>query len=135
MDSERLPFQVTSLGSAYEGLSPPAVVLLDNVRSMYNVGSFFRTADAVGIEALYLAASLRTRPSRPSVRPRCAQKMPCRGNIMLTRANPSLRSAGAARRSQPLKPACTPLICMNGDRRFPSASSLAMRSTSSVPNC
>jgi len=54
MDSERLPFQVTSLGSAYEGLRLPAAVLLDNIRSMYNVGSFFRTADAVGLETLYL---------------------------------------------------------------------------------
>ena len=52
MDSERLPFQVTSLGSAYEGLRLPAAVLLDNVRSMYNVGSLFRTADAVGLETL-----------------------------------------------------------------------------------
>ena len=52
--SERLPFQVTSMGSAYEGLRLPAAVLLDNIRSMYNVGSFFRTADAVGLETLYL---------------------------------------------------------------------------------
>jgi len=54
MDSDRLPFQVTSLGSAYEGLRLPAAVLLDNIRSMYNVGSLFRTADAVGLETLYL---------------------------------------------------------------------------------
>jgi hypothetical protein len=38
---ERLPYQVTSLAEAY-------------VRSMYNVGSFFRTADAIGLENLYL---------------------------------------------------------------------------------
>jgi 23S rRNA (guanosine2251-2'-O)-methyltransferase len=30
-------------------------VLLDNVRSAYNVGAFFRTADAAGIEKLYLS--------------------------------------------------------------------------------
>jgi tRNA G18 (ribose-2'-O)-methylase SpoU len=29
-------------------------VLLDNVRSMYNVGAFFRTADASALEKLYL---------------------------------------------------------------------------------
>ena len=51
---DRLPFQVTSLGSAYEGLRLPAAVLLDNIRSLYNVGSFFRTADAVGLDTLYL---------------------------------------------------------------------------------
>lgn len=32
----------------------PVVVLLDNVRSMYNVGAFFRAADGVGLEKLYL---------------------------------------------------------------------------------
>jgi len=52
--NDRLPFRATSLGSAYEGLRLPAAVLLDNIRSMYNVGSFFRTSDAVGLETLYL---------------------------------------------------------------------------------
>jgi 23S rRNA (guanosine2251-2'-O)-methyltransferase len=32
----------------------PVCVLLENVRSLYNVGAFFRTADAVGLEKLYL---------------------------------------------------------------------------------
>jgi len=32
----------------------PVVVLLDNVRSMYNVGAFFRAADGVGLEKLWL---------------------------------------------------------------------------------
>lgn len=32
----------------------PAAVLLDNVRSMYNVGAFFRAADGVGLEKLWL---------------------------------------------------------------------------------
>ncbi|MBI4032434.1 TrmH family RNA methyltransferase [Candidatus Berkelbacteria bacterium] len=31
------------------------VVILDSVRSLYNVGSIFRTADAFGVEHLYLA--------------------------------------------------------------------------------
>lgn len=35
-----------------EGL--PAIVLLDNVRSMYNVGAFFRAADGVGLQKLCL---------------------------------------------------------------------------------
>jgi len=30
------------------------VVVLDNIRSLYNVGSIFRTSDAVGVEKLYL---------------------------------------------------------------------------------
>ena len=32
----------------------PVVVVLDNVRSAQNVGSFFRTADAFGIERIML---------------------------------------------------------------------------------
>ena len=40
----------------YEHIRPlPVSVLLENVRSLYNVGAFFRTADAAGIEKLYLA--------------------------------------------------------------------------------
>ena len=31
----------------------PVIIVLDNVRSMENVGSFFRTADAFRIEAIY----------------------------------------------------------------------------------
>jgi len=44
----------TSLAAGYEGLRLPAAVLLDNVRSMYNVGAFFRAADGVGLETLCL---------------------------------------------------------------------------------
>lgn len=32
----------------------PVVLLLDNIRSAYNVGSIFRTADAAGVQKLYL---------------------------------------------------------------------------------
>ncbi len=52
---DRVPFQATAAGALYDGLTTlPAAVLLDNVRSMYNVGAFFRTADAVSIQKLYL---------------------------------------------------------------------------------
>ena len=52
---DRFPFQATVTGAKYEGAAAlPAAVLLDNVRSMYNVGAFFRTADAAGLEKLYL---------------------------------------------------------------------------------
>lgn len=53
--SERLPYTATAAACAYDNLRPlPASVLLDNVRSGYNVGAFFRTADAVALEKLYL---------------------------------------------------------------------------------
>jgi tRNA G18 (ribose-2'-O)-methylase SpoU len=33
---------------------PDVVVVLNNIRSLYNVGSIFRTSDALGIKKLYL---------------------------------------------------------------------------------
>src|SRR5688500_13309885 len=55
MEGERLPFQVTTSAAKYEGISRlPVTVLLDNLRSAYNVGSFFRTADAARVERLLL---------------------------------------------------------------------------------
>jgi 23S rRNA (guanosine2251-2'-O)-methyltransferase len=52
---ERIPFQVTTAAAAYEGLGKlPVRVLLENIRSLYNVGAFFRTCDAAGVEALHL---------------------------------------------------------------------------------
>ena len=53
---ERLPYRATEAAAAYEGIQPlPVCVLLENVRSLYNVGAFFRTADGVALEKLYLA--------------------------------------------------------------------------------
>src|SRR5215475_7299401 len=37
-----------------EGFHLPVAVLLDNVRSMYNVGAFFRAADGAGLQKLCL---------------------------------------------------------------------------------
>jgi 23S rRNA (guanosine2251-2'-O)-methyltransferase len=51
---DRVPFQATVAGVEYDQLRLPVCILLDNVRSLYNVGSFFRTADAAGIEKLFL---------------------------------------------------------------------------------
>lgn len=40
----------------------PFVVILDNVRSLHNVGSIFRTADAFLVEAVYLCGITSTPP-------------------------------------------------------------------------
>jgi len=40
------------------------VLVLDNVRSLNNVGSAFRTADAFGIEAIYLCGITATPPNK-----------------------------------------------------------------------
>lgn len=54
MDS-RTPFLATQAATAYDQIRKlPVTVLLDNVRSMYNTGAFFRTADAAGVEKLLL---------------------------------------------------------------------------------
>ena len=42
----------------------PIILILDNVRSMENVGSFFRTADAFRIEAIYLCGITARPPHR-----------------------------------------------------------------------
>jgi 23S rRNA (guanosine2251-2'-O)-methyltransferase len=56
MDEERVPFRVTTGAVSYEGIEKlPLTVLLDNLRSAYNVGSFFRTADAAGAERIVLS--------------------------------------------------------------------------------
>lgn len=55
MDEERVPFQVTIGSEQYDAVHHfPVTVLLDNLRSAFNVGSFFRTADAASIERLIL---------------------------------------------------------------------------------
>lgn len=42
----------------------PIIIILDNIRSLNNVGSFFRTSDAFNIEAIYLCGITATPPHR-----------------------------------------------------------------------
>ena len=65
---DRLPYRATAQASAYEQITRlPVVVLLDNVRSLYNVGAFFRTADGAAIEKLYLCG-ITGRPPKNAIR-------------------------------------------------------------------
>jgi 23S rRNA (guanosine2251-2'-O)-methyltransferase len=67
MRTERTPFLATRGAALYDGITRlPAAVLLDNVRSLYNVGSFFRTADAAAIEKLYLCG-ITGRPPKHAI--------------------------------------------------------------------
>jgi tRNA G18 (ribose-2'-O)-methylase SpoU len=47
-----------------EAAKIPVCIVLDNVRSLHNVGSTFRTADAFRIEKIYLAGITGTPPHR-----------------------------------------------------------------------
>jgi tRNA G18 (ribose-2'-O)-methylase SpoU len=54
-EHNRVPYRATLAASSWDNVRPlPVCVLLENVRSLYNVGAFFRTADAVAIERLWL---------------------------------------------------------------------------------
>lgn len=62
---EAFPFRQTEQSCLYDGIgSIPVSVLLDNVRSLYNVGSFFRTCDTAGIHTLYLGGITGYPPHR-----------------------------------------------------------------------
>lgn len=65
--ADRTPYQATHASAPYDGLRPiPVSILLDNVRSLYNVGSFFRTADAAACEKLYLCG-ITGRPPKSAI--------------------------------------------------------------------
>lgn len=64
-EEERIPFQVTHSASAWGMVRElPVTVLLENLRSAYNVGSFFRTADAVRAAELILCGITSTPPHK-----------------------------------------------------------------------
>lgn len=64
--SDRLPYLATQAAAAYEAIQLPVAILLDDVRSLYNVGAFFRTADAAGCEKLYLCG-ITGQPPKPGI--------------------------------------------------------------------
>lgn len=51
-----------SIDEFKESSKLPLIVVLDDVRSLYNVGSVFRTSDAFRIEAVYLCGITATPP-------------------------------------------------------------------------
>ena len=63
---ERLPYRATAAAAPYSDLRLPVSILLDNVRSMYNVGAFFRSADGAGIERLLLSG-ITARPPKSAI--------------------------------------------------------------------
>ena len=66
--TERIPYIATSGAEIYDTVRQlPVTILLDNVRSMYNVGSFFRTADGAGLERLLLSG-ITARPPKSGIK-------------------------------------------------------------------
>jgi tRNA G18 (ribose-2'-O)-methylase SpoU len=63
---ERLPFRASEAAEPYQDLRLPACILLHNVRSMYNVGAFFRAADGAGVERLLLSG-ITARPPKNAI--------------------------------------------------------------------
>lgn len=64
--SDRLPYRATVAAASYSDLRLPVCILLDNIRSMYNVGSFFRSGDGAGIERLLLSG-ITARPPKGAI--------------------------------------------------------------------
>jgi len=62
-DEERVPWRVTGSAEGYDAIDRlPVSIVLENVRSMYNVGAFFRTADACGAARIYLCGITASPP-------------------------------------------------------------------------
>lgn len=65
---DRLPYRATQGAAIYDDVRHlPVVALLENVRSLYNVGAFFRTADAAGLRSLCLCG-ITGRPPHTGIR-------------------------------------------------------------------
>jgi 23S rRNA (guanosine2251-2'-O)-methyltransferase len=63
---DRLPFLATSAAAPYAELRLPVALFLHHVRSMYNVGAFFRSADGAGIERIFLSG-ITARPPMKAI--------------------------------------------------------------------
>ena len=55
-----------SVEEFHESRKMPLVVVLDDVRSLHNVGSVFRTADAFAVSAVYLCG-ITAQPPMPEI--------------------------------------------------------------------
>jgi 23S rRNA (guanosine2251-2'-O)-methyltransferase len=63
---ERVPYRATATSEPYSELQLPVRIFLHDIRSMYNVGAFFRTADGAGIECLLLSG-ITARPPKNAI--------------------------------------------------------------------
>lgn len=62
---EAFPFRAVATSRPYREISKlPAMLVLDRVRSLYNVGAFFRSADAAGVSKIHLTGYTGHPPHR-----------------------------------------------------------------------
>ena len=57
-----IEMQRLTVDEFHEARKLPLIVVLDDVRSLYNVGSVFRSSDAFRVEAVYLCGITATPP-------------------------------------------------------------------------
>ena len=63
----------------------PVIAVLENIRSAYNVGSVFRTADAFLLQAVYIVGYTCTPPHKEIKKRPWAPKIPLNGSILKLR--------------------------------------------------
>jgi 23S rRNA (guanosine2251-2'-O)-methyltransferase len=90
-------YQATTGAIAYAGIDRlPVIVMLEGLRSLYNVGSFFRTADAVRAQQILLAG-ITAGPDNPRIAKTALgaeQSVPSRRCADTVAALDTLRSRG-----------------------------------------
>ena len=64
-----------------EATKTPLIIILDDVRSLHNIGSVFRTADAFLIEKIYLCGITATPPNKEINKTAWEQRKQLNGNI------------------------------------------------------
>lgn len=62
----------------------PLVVVLDNIRSLHNIGSVFRTSDAFRIECIYLCGITAVHPILKCIKRLWEPNLPLTGNMLIT---------------------------------------------------
>ena len=62
----------------------PLVVVLDDIRSLHNIGSVFRTSDAFRIECIYLCGITATPPHPKCIRLHWVQNSLSIGSMLIT---------------------------------------------------
>jgi 23S rRNA (guanosine2251-2'-O)-methyltransferase len=91
---ERVPYQITEAAKPYLAIQTlPVTVLLEDLRSLYNVGSFFRTSDAAAIEGLLLCGITGTPPQKGILK----TALGAENTVQWSRAEDSLTAANDMR--------------------------------------